>query len=116
MAAITQTVVRGTNGPITVTRTALTGTDSLVYVQNSGQVLELYNTTASPVTVTIDGSTSSTISPPGYGGTVDVSAGKAIVVGASATVAVRLDTISAFLSGVVAVTGGTGVTAHLYQV
>lgn len=111
MANIAATTMTGTNGAVTITRTTLTASDVLV---NPNGILELYNTTASPVTVTIDGSGATTISPPGYGGTVDISAGKAIVVPASGTVAINLSTISAFLAGTIAVTGGTGVVAQQY--
>ncbi len=112
MAVVTQVAFnKATNGATTLTRTVLSAADTLVYTP--GATLVLFNTTASPVVVTIDGSTSTTISPTGFGGTVDVSAGKAITVGADATVGVNLDSIAAFLSGTVAVTGGVGVTAHL---
>jgi hypothetical protein len=112
MAVIAQTAFnKATSGPTTITRTVLSASDTLVYTP--GAMLELFNTTASPVTVTIDGSGSTTISPSGFGGTVDVSAGKAIVVPASSTVYVNLDSIAAFLQGTVAVTGGVGVTAHI---
>lgn len=111
MAVIAQTTFnKSSNGAITVTRTVLGASDSLVYTP--GGVLFLFNTTASPVDVTIDGSGSTTIAPTGYGGTIDISAGKVITVGATATVAVQLDSIASFLAGTVAVTGGTGVTAH----
>jgi len=115
MAVIAQTDFRNTTGATTIARTVLSASDTLVWNgDGTRQILELYNTTASPVVVTIDGSSSTTISPPGFGGTVDVSAGKAVTVPASSTVAVELGKISAFLQGTVAVTGGVGVTAHLY--
>lgn len=115
MAVIAQTDFRNTTGATTIARTVLTASDTLVWNgDGSRQILELYNTTAGLVTVTIDGSASTTIAPAGFGGTVDVSAGKAIAVPASTTVAVELGKISAFLQGTVAVTGGVGVTAHLY--
>lgn len=113
MATITATTLRGTKGAVTATVTTLTASDVLPYVSGGQQVLQLFNTTALPVVVTIDGAGSTTISPEGYGGTLDVSAGKAITVGANATVFVNLDSISAFLAGAVAVTGGVGVTATL---
>lgn len=115
MAVIAQTDFRGTAGATTIARTVLTASDTLVWNgDGTRQILELYNTTASPVIVTIDGSLSTNITPDGYGGTIDVSAGKAITVPASSTVSVELGKISAFLQGTVAVTGGVGVTAHLY--
>lgn len=115
MAAIAGTVFKGVNGPLAITRTALGATDTLTYISGRGQILVLDNPTVSPVVVTIDGSGSTTISPTGLGGTVDVSAGLAITVAAGATKSVNLDTIAAYLAGTVAVTGGTGVIATLYN-
>lgn len=107
MATIAQTSLRG-NGPVTVTTTAGSGTtDTLVYAPNTMQILEIRNTTAGSINVTIDGSGATTISPQGYGGTVDISTGKQFSVGANATVIVNLDSISAFLQGNIAVSGGT---------
>ena len=114
MAVITQTSLNASGG-ITVTKTALGASDTLVYTAGTNQLLVLYNTTGSPVVVTIDGSGSTTISPEGYGGTVSVASGKAITVPSNGVEAVRLDTIKAFLLGTVAVTGGTGVDAVLFK-
>lgn len=115
MATIAATNIRTANGPINATVTVLTASDTFTYVQNGRQLMHLFNTTASPVIVTFDGSTGTTISPPGFGGTIDVSTGKAVTVPANGTVAMNLDTISAFLQGTIAVTGGVGVTATLYN-
>lgn len=115
MAVITQTNnVKSAVTATAVTRTALSASDTLTFVRGSGQVLFLWNTTGSPVNVTITGSTATTISPPGFGGTVDVSAGKVVTVGANASVYLDLDDIYEFLKGTITVTGGTGVTAHLF--
>lgn len=115
MAVITQTAPATTvNGPVNLTRTVLTAADSLVYSQGSKQQLFLYNTTAAAVTVTIVGSGATTISPDGYGGTLSVAAGKAITVPATGSTLVDLDDLYAFLVGNVSLTGGTGLTAHLY--
>lgn len=111
MANIAQTSLRG-NGPVTVTTTASTASDTLVYAANTMQVLEIRNTTAGSLDVTIDGSGATTISPPGYGGTVDISTGKVISVGANATVLVNLDSISAYLQGTIAITN-TGTAGQL---
>ena len=116
MALIAATAFKALKtAPVTITRTTLGASDTLVYIPGSGQVLELFNTTAGLVTVTITGSGATTISPDGYGGTISVAAGKAIAVPASSTVAVNLDNIAAYLAGAVTLTGGTGVTAHLYN-
>lgn len=104
------------NGKFAVGPTALTGADTLNYRRAVNQVLYLYNTTASPVTVTIDGAAGTTVSPPGLGGTVDVSPGYPIAVAAGTVQAVQLRSISAFLQGVVNVTGGVaGVTAWVQE-
>lgn len=96
----------------------LTAADVLVYTPRKNMQMELRNTTASPVVVTLDGSTASNAFPvPGAGNTtVDLSAGKTITVPGviGATVMVPLDTMSNYLQGTVAVTGGVGVTAIVY--
>lgn len=111
MAVITATTVNS-NAPFNPTRTTLSASDTLAYVGN-GQELHLHNTTASPVVVTITGSTATTISPSGYGGTISVASGKAITVPASGNTVLYLDAIAAYLAGSVTVTGGVGVTATL---
>lgn len=116
MAVIKAIQPGSVNGKFAVAPTALTGTDSLVYKPSVNQVLYVFNTSASPVTVTIDGDGGTTVSPPGLGGTVDVSAGYAIAVAAGTVQAVQLRTISSFLQGVVAVTGGVaGVVAWIQE-
>jgi hypothetical protein len=118
MAAITQTVgVKLASAPINLTRTTLTASDTLVYGAGAGQVLQLYNTTASPVVVTLTGDAPTPLNPAGYGGAVTTTGGKAVTVPASGWTNVSLDAISAFITGVnpVAVTGGTGVIAALYN-
>jgi len=114
MAVITQ--VNATDGGLiaTLTRTVLSASDTLTYTAGSKQTLVLFNTTAALVTATIIGSAATTISPPGFGGTISVAAGRAIAVPASSTVLVELDDISAYLVGNITITGGIGLTAHLY--
>lgn len=115
MAVIAATVFKSLKTvPVTITRTILSAADTLVYAPGTGQILDLFNTTASPVIVTITGSTATTISPDGYGGTVSVAAGKTVAVPAGATVVVHLDDIYTYLSGNVTVTLGTGVIAQLF--
>ncbi len=112
MAAITATTITDTIA--NPTKTTLTSSDTLTFVPSKRQLLLLQNTTASPVVVTIDGNGGTTISVPGYG-SIDVSAGKAITVPANGQQAVMLSAISAYLQGSVAVTGGTGCTAMLFE-
>lgn len=112
MAAITATAVA--DAIVNPTRTTLTASDTLTYNPQKRQLLLLQNTTASPVNVTIDGNGGTTISVPGLG-TVDVSAGRVITVPANGQQAVMLSAISAYLQGSVAVTGGTGCNAMLFE-
>lgn len=114
MAVIAQTNATDGGSAATLTRTVLSASDTLTYTAGSRQVLVLYNTTASLVTATIIGSGATTISPAGYGGTISVAAGKPIAVAASSTVLVELDDMSAYLVGNITITGGVGLTAHLY--
>lgn len=114
MAVIAATSTKQ-NGPFTPTVTTLTAADTLVYLPSRHQLLELRNTTGTPVVVTIDGDGGTTISPAGYGGTISVASGKPITVPANGIQSVVLSTISAFTQGTVAVTGGVGVVAVLYE-
>ena len=106
---------RGVSTPTTLTKTVLSAADTLVYKPTVSQALFLYNTTAGSLTATIDGNAGTTISPRGLGGTVDVSAGKPIVVAAGELVMVDLQSISAFLQGTVNVTGGATLTAWILE-
>lgn len=114
MAAIAQTSATSVEEPVNITRTVLSASDTLTYNQSTGQTLFLFNTTASPVTVTLTGSGATTMRPKGYGGTVSLTGGKAVIVPASGSTMVDLDDISAYLVGNITVTGGVGVTAHLF--
>jgi hypothetical protein len=113
MAVITATALKGTAGSQTVTKTVLGASDTLPYVSGAGQTLVLHNTTGGSLTAKLDGAGSTTVSPEGLGATVDVSGGYDIVVAAGAIKAVKLDSIAAYLAGVVTVTGASGLTAFL---
>ena len=66
--------------------------DTLVYTADNGQELYLYNTSASAVIVTIDGSLGTTVAVPGTaGGTLSVAAGLAVTVAANSFATVMLD-------------------------
>lgn len=114
MATIAQNTVTGVNGPVTLTNTTGGSSDTFAYASGTRQMLHLYNSTGSTITSTIVGSTATTISPSGYGGTISVSAGVAIAVAAGASRIVNLDTVSAFLSGTISISGGTGMTYNLF--
>ena len=114
MAAITS-VLGSTQAPITLGMVTLTASDTLTYKPLGNQKLFIYNPTASPVAVTIDGNGGTTLPVSGIGGTIDVSAGKAITVPANDGVYVVLKVIDAYLRGTVAVTGGTGLKAKIVE-
>lgn len=112
MAALTNTTV--TNGVFTPTTNTLTSSDTLTYDSGKKQLLVLRNTTGSSVNVTIDGNGGTTVAVDGIG-SVDVSAGLVVAVPANATRAVLLPSIRHYLQGTVAVTGGVGVVADIYN-
>lgn len=116
MALLAQASVTASDRDVTVPRLALGASDTLNWQSGANQTLVLFNTTASPVVVTLVGTAPTTLSPQGYGGDISTSAGKAITVPANGAKMLNLDDISAFLTGtgVVTMTGGTGVTAMLF--
>jgi hypothetical protein len=114
MAVITQNAVSGVNAPVILTTTTLSASDTLVYAQGTGQMLEIDNTTAGPLTVTLTGSTATVVTPSNYGGTFSVAGGFAITVAAAAKKIIKIDTIAPYLSGVVTLTGAATCTARLF--
>ena len=99
-------------GPFTPTKTILSASDTLTYTSGAGQELILYNITGSPVVVTLDGASGTTVAVPGCGAaTLSVAAGLDVTVPANGFQMVRLDTVPAYLVGAVTVTGGVGVIA-----
>ena len=113
MATIVSTLMTG-SGARAVTQTTLTGTaDTFTYVASASPVLILFNDTGGALSPTIDGDGATTVQVSGVGA-VDVSAGYVVgSIAAGATKAIPLDTISAYLSGTIAITTGTGLVASL---
>jgi len=109
MAAVPSTS-KNVLGGFTATSIALaTSGDTLTYSANTGQELLLYNTSASDVVVTIDGASGTTVPVTGAGAlTVSVASGLDVTVTAGTFNVIRLDTIPAYLQGVVAITAATG--------
>lgn len=97
MAVITNSVVDGT-----VTVTELTGTDTLTTKQGA---LYVFNQSVAPVTINIDGE--GTIVNTRTVGTVDVSGGFDVTVAVGELYRQPLSDIAGYLTGAVAVTGGT---------
>ena len=103
-------------GPFLPTQLALTASDTFTFTYGTGQEMYLYNTTASPVVITIDGASGTTVTVPGAGSaTFSVAAGLTVTVPANDWQIVKLDTVPAYLNGVIAMTGGTGVKAILVK-
>lgn len=110
MAVIAQTALGA--GKVTAAQTTLGASDTLLY-NGERMVLTLRNATAGALTPTITGSTATTLPVPGYG-SVSVAGGYAVgSLAAGAVVAIPLDSIKAYLKGVITVTGGTGIIATL---
>ena len=108
--AVVPNVIKNSAGALQMASIALATTgDTLVYAANAGQELHLFNTSASPVNVIVDGSTGTTITVPGAGDqTISVAAGYTMAVPAGKFVLLSLDKVSAFLQGTVAITAATG--------
>lgn len=114
MPAITATSMTGP-GVRAVTETTLNGTDSFTYNSDRRAVLRFRNPTAGALTPVIDGSGGTTVPVSGIGN-VDVSAGySAGSIAAGASAAIPLDSIKEYLKGTIAITGGTGLIAVLYE-
>lgn len=115
MAAIpTNATIDVTNGITLINTITLVGADSLTYTAARDQILYLYNPTGAALTANLDGSNGTNISVPNTGGDVfDVSIGKDVLVASGETQAVRLKDVSAYLAGVVNVTGGVGLVAWI---
>lgn len=116
MADIPATSMTG-SGTRVVTVTTLGASDTFTYNPSKEPILVLNNVTAGALTVLIDGDGATTVPVKGVG-SVDVSGGyddNATPIGIGATVAIPLASISGYLLGVIAVTGGTGIEATLLE-
>lgn len=114
MPAITATSMTGSLARA-VTEVTLNGTDSFTYRSDRRAVLTFRNPTAGALTPVIDGNGGTTVPVPGVGN-VDVSGGYSVgEIAAGAVSAVPLDSIKEYLRGTIAITGGTGLVATLYE-
>lgn len=114
MAVIAATSLQGTGSRV-VTETTLTGTDSFVYNADRKAILQFDNPTVGALSPIIDGDGGTNVSVPGVG-LVSVAGGYAVgSIAAGASVAIPLDSISAYLAGVIGITGGTGLVARLLE-
>lgn len=101
-------------GPFAAAITTLTASDTITFNPGKKQLLVLRNTTGGSLTLNIDGAGGTTVQAPGVG-SVNVSAGLNITVAAGASVAVVLSTVSAYLQGVVTLTGASGLTLQQFD-
>ncbi len=110
MAAVTATAKGTQAGAFSPTAILLaTSGDTMPYTAGRGDELHLFNTDVSPIVVTVDGSTATTVVLPNTGGTTaSVAAGYAITVAAGTYQMVNLDKISTYLTGTIAITAATG--------
>jgi hypothetical protein len=106
MGALTTTSIRA-GGDIAVTVNTLTASDTVTLDFNNQPIMYIDNVTAGSLTLNLDGADSATISVDGYG-TVDPTSGLDITVGAGAQKAIKLNSRSKYLQGVVTITGGDG--------
>lgn len=105
MAELTATNIQSSGARAVVINT-LTASDTFVY--RRGAVMVVKNATAGALTPNIDGDAGSTV-PVRGAVPLDVSGGYTFPsIAAGATVAVSLDTISAYLQGTITMTGGAG--------
>jgi len=112
MATIVPTLMTG-SGPRTLAPTTMTASNTFVYKPGTGQILMLRNATAGALTPILDGVGGTTVPVAGIGN-VSVAAGfNAGSVAAAATIAIPLDTISAFLQGTINVMGCNNMIATL---
>lgn len=112
MATIAPTSMTG-SGSRVITETTLTSSDTFVYAADKNPVLTLRNGTGGALTVNIDGSGGTTVPVQGVGAVSVASGYTTASIAAGAMHAIPLNSISAYLAGTIAVTGGTGISASL---
>ena len=102
-------------GAILPAATTLTlgASDTFSFTTNAATLI-LYNATAGALTPNLDGADGTTVVIPDTGATFSVASGFTFPsIAAGAYAIVRLETIKAYLQGLVTVTGGTGIKAVL---
>lgn len=111
MATITSTSTGGA-GQRAMSRIELTGTgDTFTFVR--GQILIMQNDTAGSLSPIIDGAGGTSVIRDGVG-SIDVSDGYAVgAIAAGAARVIPLNSISSYLKGTIAITGGTGLVCSL---
>lgn len=114
MAAIASIDVSAQVGDFSAPLATLTADDTITFNASRKQLLVLRNPTGGSLTATIDGTGGTTVNVPGLG-SIDVSAGKGITVGAGLSRAVVLSQFSQYCQGVVHITGAAGMIVQLFD-
>jgi hypothetical protein len=115
MAAIAS-INASQTGSFAAALTTLSASDTITIAPGKKQLLVIRNPTGGSLTLKIDGDGGSTVNAAQLGlGSVTVSAGYDIVVGAGLSVAVVLGTISAYCQGVVTLTGAATCVVQLFD-
>ena len=116
MAAIASITVVNT-GDFAAALSTLSADDTITFDARKTQLLVLRNPTGGTLVATIDGDGGTTVDGSGLGvGQVTVSGGYAISVGDGLSRAIVLRSIRAYCSGVVHITGASGMIAQLFDI
>ena len=112
MAVIANALLTGTSARV-IAETTLGASDTFTYLPGRGQVMTLRNASGGALTPNFDGAGGTTVPVSGLVA-VDVTSGLTLASIANGAVsAIPLDTISAYLKGTIALTGGDGIIATL---
>ena len=119
MATIVATPISANAVSTLATETILEGTDVLLYTgKTKCQILEITNDTGDALTLNLVGDASASFSVQGYG-EVDPTSGYDMAVADGEVRSVILSGLDKFLTdadGSIAITGGTGAVAKLYEI
>ncbi|HRI16897.1 MAG TPA: hypothetical protein PL196_00085 [Burkholderiaceae bacterium] len=115
MAAISPISV--VNGAFSAPLTTMSADDTITFDARKKQLLVFRNPTGGSLTATIDGDGGTTVDASAQGlGTVTVSGGYAVVVGAGLSSAVVLSSIAAYCKGVVHITGAASMIVQQFDI
>lgn len=95
--------------------TTLSASDTITFSAGKKQLLVLRNPTGGSLTLKIDGDGASAAYQVPGAGSIDLTGGYDIAVGAGLSRAVVLSTISGYCAGVVTLTGASGMIAQLFD-
>lgn len=117
MAVLTTTVFYSGTNPVTANVNTASISDTFTYQPGTNQMIELDNTTGSPLTAVIVGTAASAAYPiPNTHTTTNLSAGLSVTIAAGVKRIINADKISAFLAGtgVVTISGAATLKITIY--